>query len=207
MAFDLDGTLIDSRDDIADAVNECRVKHGLPPLSYELIGSYTGNGASKLMERSVPELLAKGANLDELMAEELDYYEARLVNKTRLYPGVLETLTQLQKKYHLAVITNKHLKHTNLILDKLGVQHFFSSVVGYGRITQRKPDPATLQLALEDTHATLEGSWMVGDHWPDMNLAKNTGIQACFCAYGVGNMGHFRAHAVIWSFPQLLSFA
>ena len=205
IAFDLDGTIINSQEDIADAVNECRMNHGLAPLLLETVTSYTGNGATKLMERSVPELLQAGLSLQDLLTEELGYYEKRLVNKTRLYPGVAETLPILANHFKLAAISNKRNNLSVAVLEKLGVLQYFSSVLGSGRIPEKKPQPEPIFFAAKETGATLEGSWMVGDNWTDMGAAQAAKIRGCFCAYGFGNMRNgYHADAVIYNFRTLL---
>lgn len=205
IAFDLDGTLIDSREDIADAVNEYRTMHGLPRLPLPQIVSYTGNGPVKLLERSVPELLKAAVTMEEMLEEEGECYHKRLVNKTRLYPGVLETMPRLAENYKLAVVSNKQDNFSRIILDKLGILPYITSVVGSGRIQEKKPEPQPMWLAMKECDAVAEGSWFVGDHWTDLGVARASGVRACFCAYGMGNMGGRRADAIIWDFSQILT--
>ena len=205
IAFDLDGSLIDSVDDIADAVNDCRRAHDLEALPRDIVKSHMGNGVRKLMEGCVPELLPH-FTLQQLADEEGVYYAKRIVDKTRLYPGGRETLERLvEMGYRLAAVTNKQTDLSEIILERLGVRGLFSSVVGGGRIPQFKPEPEPVLLALEESGAVAEGGWFVGDNWTDMGVARATGLRACFCAYGYGSMRETRADAVIWSLPQLLT--
>ena len=183
--FDLDGTLIDSRADLALAVNLTRQDFGLPPQSLEAVVACVGDGVRLLVERAIPEMPELW---DDMLARQREHYREHLLDQTRLYPDVKETLSALcGAGWKLGVVTNKPGVFTRPILDGLGVLGFFGAVVGGGDCPQLKPDPAPLQLAAAQMGVTLTpDDWMVGDHVTDLESGRNAGVLCCFCRYGFG---------------------
>ena len=183
--LDLDGTLIDSRADLATGVNLTRQDLGLPPLPPALIAGYVGDGVRRLLTRALPEC---PECLEEALELNHRHYCDHLLDATRLYPGTLEALTRLaQAGWALAVVTNKPRPFTDLILAGLGVAPLLAAVVGGGDSPALKPDPAPLHQALEACGARPEHSWMVGDHCTDLEAGRRAGLQRCYCAYGFGD--------------------
>ena len=183
--FDLDGTLIDSRADLATGVNLTRRDLGLPPLEAALIAGYVGEGVRTLLTRALPECPGR---LEEALELNHRHYCEHLLDETRLYPGVAPALAHLRDAgFRLAVVTNKPRPFTDLILEGLGVAPLLSAVVGGGDCPRLKPDPAPLRLALEQSQTTPEGSWMVGDHFTDLEAGRRAGLHTCFCRYGFGD--------------------
>jgi phosphoglycolate phosphatase len=183
--LDLDGTLIDSRADLATGVNLTRRDLGLPPLEPALIASYVGEGVRRLLTRALPECPGL---LEEALELNHRHYCEHLLDATRLYPGVAPALEHLRDAgFSLAVVTNKPRPFTDLILEGLGVAPLFSAVVGGGDCPQLKPDPAPLRLVLEQLQATPAASWMVGDHFTDLEAGRRAGLHTCFCRYGFGD--------------------
>jgi phosphoglycolate phosphatase len=181
--FDLDGTLIDSKLDLAHAVNATRAHMGEPPLEHELVYSYVGSGAPVLIRRAFP-----GASEEQLAAALqyfLDYYRDHMLDYTVLYPGVRETLEKLDNgARRLAVLTNKPVRMSTAILDGLNIgQHFFR-VYGGNSFEQKKPDPVGIETLLRETGARKENSVMVGDSAVDIRTARNAGISCCGVTYG-----------------------
>lgn len=182
--FDLDGTLIDSKLDLAHAVNATRAHLDLPPLEHELIFSYVGNGAPVLIRRvlgpEAPEDLVNHA-LEYFLA----YYREHMLDYTVLYPGVRETLEKLDNgERRLAVLTNKPVRISAAILDGLNVgQHFFR-VYGGNSFEQKKPDPIGIETLLREAGARKERTLMVGDSAVDIQTARNAGIPCCGVTYG-----------------------
>src|SRR4051794_41982951 len=127
IVFDLDGTLVDSRRDLADAANVVLQAHGCDPHSEEAIGRMVGDGAATLVARAFAA--AGRPQPPNALAEFLDVYNARLRRCTRPYPGVVEMLERLTGRYRLAVLTNKPLRSTREILDGLGLSRFFGERV------------------------------------------------------------------------------
>ena len=183
--FDLDGTLIDSRADLALAVNLTRQDFGLAPKPQETIVACVGEGVRVLVERAIPE---RPELWDDMLARQREHYRAHFLDQTRLYPGVREALSALcGAGWHLGVVTNKPGVFTRPILDRLGVLGFFGAVVGGGDCPALKPDPAPLRLAAAQMGVTLApDDWMIGDHVTDLEAGARAGIRRCFCRYGFG---------------------
>lgn len=183
--FDLDGTLIDSREDLALAVNLTRQDFGLPPKSLEDVLACVGEGVRHLITRAIPELPER---MDELLARQRVHYVAHMLDQTRLYPGVRETLQALRAAgWRMGVVTNKPGPVTRPILEGLGVLGYFGAVVGGGDCPALKPDPAPLRLAAAQMGATLDAEdWMIGDHFADLEAGRRAGVKRCFCRFGFG---------------------
>lgn len=181
--FDLDGTLVDSRVDLANSVNYTRVHLGLPPVSNELIYTYVGDGAFLLLERA----LGPECSEDEVRKAVdyfLEHYKLHLLDHTLLYPGVDDVLNLL-KGMVLAVLTNKPLGPSVAILKGLGVLEKFAYVYGGDSFEQKKPDPAGVLKILADTGISPQRSLMVGDSRNDILTGRNAGILTCGVTYGL----------------------
>lgn len=185
--FDLDGTLIDSRADLALAVNLTREELGLAPIPQAQVVGYVGEGVRRLLSRAIPELPER---LEQALAINQRHYRAHLLDQTRLYPGVAAALEQFRRRgTKLMVVTNKPRGFTDLILDGLGIAGLMAAVVGGGDVPVLKPDPSALLLALEQCGCAAAGSWMVGDHFTDLEAGRRAGMKRCFCRYGFGDPG------------------
>jgi phosphoglycolate phosphatase len=183
--FDLDGTLIDSRADLALAVNLTRAELDLPPIPEDQVVGYVGEGVRTLLTRAIPE---RPQQLERALAINQRHYRAHLLDRTRLYPGVMAALEQLrQRELPLMVVTNKPRAFTDLILEGLGIARLMAAVVGGGDCPGLKPDPAPLLLALERAGCAAAGSWMAGDHFTDLEAGRRAGLKRCFCRYGFGD--------------------
>ncbi len=183
--FDLDGTLIDSREDIALAVNLTRQDFGLAPHSLETVVSCVGEGVRVLIERAIPE---RPDLWERMLEHQRKHYLAHLLDHTVLYPGVREALGALRAAgWRIGVVTNKPGAVTRPILEGLGVLGCFDAVVGGGDCAALKPDPAPLHMAAARMGVSLVASdWMVGDHVTDLEAGARAGIRRCFCRYGFG---------------------
>lgn len=185
--FDLDGTLIDSRRDLATAVNLTRADLGLAPLEVDRVVGFVGEGVRRLLSRALPECPER---LEEALALNHRHYCAHLLDSTRLYPGVAAALTALRTRgIPLAVVTNKPRAFTDLILAGLGVAGQFQAVVGGGDCPRLKPDPEPLLLALAACGGSAGASWMVGDHFTDLEAGRRAGMKRCYCRFGFGDPG------------------
>ena len=183
--FDLDGTLIDSRGDIAHSVNLTRADYGLPPLPLAEVTKMVGNGMRQLMLRAMP---GHEDRIDELVANNRRQYESHLVVHTTVYPGVPEGLAALRALgCRMAVTSNKTSALIPKILDALGILHFFDVTVGGGDVPVLKPDPGLLFLAAERMGVpVLPTDWVIGDHYTDLEVGRRAGVRVCHCAYGFG---------------------
>ena len=184
--FDLDGTLVDSRRDLATAVNLLRAHYGLPPLDVNTITGFVGNGPNKLAERSL-----KGIDYNILEALDMlgKFYSEHLLDHTQLYPGIENCLDTLSSQgFVIAVATNKLQRFCGDILRHLGIMNYFDMVVGAGDIPL-KPAPDMLSHILEKTSSDPASSWIVGDNYTDLESGRRAGMQRCFAKYGFGNPG------------------
>jgi len=183
--FDLDGTLIDSRVDLANSVNYTRVRLGMSLLPNELIYSYVGDGASMLIRRAFGREPTE-AELKEALEIFLAHYKLHLLDHTVLYPGVLEALEGLAS-LNLAVLTNKPINPTNIILEGLGVKEKFAVIYGGNSFEQKKPDPIGVHKILKDTGTFRERTLMVGDSRIDIETGANAQIATCGVTYGLAS--------------------
>ena len=185
VAFDMDGTLIDSAGDIGAAVNRMRVSFGIDPLPRESVVRMVGNGARVLVARALAD--TPGTDLDEAFRRYRHEYDTHLIDETRLYPGVPEGLEELEAAgFRLAVFTNKPYKSTLFILKGLGIDRFFPVVVGADSGFPLKPAPEALYHILEAAGTDAACSWMVGDNWTDIDSGRAAGFRTAYCTWGYG---------------------
>jgi phosphoglycolate phosphatase len=184
LIFDLDGTLIDSKLDLAHAVNATRRSMGMEPLEHDTVYSYVGNGAPVLIRRA----LGPEATADEVATALeffLAYYRDHMLDYTTLYPGVRETLDILSENGRkLAVLTNKPVRISQAILDGLGIGPLFFRVYGGNSFEQKKPHPAGVEALLAESGASRQRALMVGDSSVDVLTARNASIPCCGVTYG-----------------------
>jgi phosphoglycolate phosphatase len=184
LVFDLDGTLVDSSRDIAAAANAAvrRVTPGFAPIPLDAILSFVGEGARVLVERCLDHV-GSALSADEVLPVYLECYAARLLDSTRLYPGVAEALDALVGPA-LAVLTNKPGDMSRAILEGLGVGARFARVWGAGDVAARKPDPAGLLDLMADLGAPAPETWMVGDSATDVGAARAAGVRVAGVTWG-----------------------
>jgi len=176
VVFDLDGTLIDSCKDIAQAANHCLRFVGLPECSEARICECIGDGSRVLLERA-SGLAAMDPRLDQMLQEFFVYYTAHAVDHTRLIPGAREVLDRLR---HLprALCTNKPRVTTGAVLEGLGIAADFDAVVAQGDVPQTKPHPAPLQRIAELLGVPCSRLVMVGDGPQDIECARAAGARS-----------------------------
>jgi phosphoglycolate phosphatase len=184
VVFDLDGTLVDSKQDLALSVNAMRCEMGLGPLPLDLIASYIGHGASELVRRSLGAL-GTGENIDKGMAFFLSYYRDHMLDHTAPYPGVPEALEKL-RTHKLAVLTNKPVIFSREMLTRLGFAPYFAFIYGGNSFPQKKPDPVGLHKMMEDLEVPAAQTLMVGDSDTDVLTGRNAGAWTCGVTYGFG---------------------
>jgi phosphoglycolate phosphatase len=182
--FDLDGTLIDSKLDLAHAVNATRAHMHLGPLDHEIIYSYVGNGAPVLMRRTLgPD--ASDAEVQRALEFFLEYYRQHKLDHTHLYPGVREALDELQATgTKMAILTNKPVNISRSIVDGLGASSYFFRIYGGNSFEQKKPHPIGVEALLEEARAAREKTMLVGDSSVDIRTARSAGIACVGCTWG-----------------------
>lgn len=198
LIFDLDGTLIDSKLDLAHSVNATRAHMGMPPLEFERVYSYVGNGAPVLMRRALGEQ-ATEAEVEEALEFFLEYYREHALDYTHLYPGVKESLEQLSGAGRkLAVLTNKPVRMSKAIVEGLGIGRYFFQVYGGNSFDFKKPNPIGVETLMGEAAITRELTMMVGDSAVDVNTAINAGVMSCGVTYG------FQPETLVNPKPDLL---
>ena len=184
LIFDLDGTLIDSKLDLAHAVNATRGHMGFPPMEHDTVYSYVGNGAPVLIRRALGPP-ASDADVQRGLDFFLAYYRDHMLDYTVLYPGVREALDRLlHAGVKMAVLTNKPVRISQAIVDGLGVGGHFQRVYGGNSFARKKPDPIGIETLLADCSAARERTVMVGDSAVDIQTARNAGVRSCGVTYG-----------------------
>jgi len=204
LIFDLDGTLADTRADLATGINRMRAHYNLPPLPLETVTGYIGDGIRKLVERS---LQGAAVDVDEALALNKKCYAEHLLDETALYPGVADGLRRLAEAGHaLAVLSNKPGDPSRIILKHLGVDRLFFRIIGGGDVPNLKPATDGISALMEESGAVAESVWMIGDHHTDLEVAHNAGIKSGFVTYGIGNPGEFTADQVWNGFEELTGY-
>ena len=185
LVFDLDGTLIDSRRDLADSTNELLAAHGAPPLPLEAVAGFVGDGARVLVERA---LAASGLalDLDRALADFLAIYDRRLLVHTRPYPGIVTALERVAVRAAMAVLTNKPGRPTRALLDAFHLTRLFQWIVGGDGDAPRKPDPASLLRMMHEAGVTRDATLMIGDSMVDVETARRAGARILVARYGFG---------------------
>ena len=183
--FDLDGTLIDSRQDLVDATNATRVHLGMSTLGDDLVASYVGNGAPTLIRRALGAG-ASDALVERGLAYFLKHYSTHLLDKTVLYPGVREALDEMKAaRVPMAVLTNKPTALSVAIVSGLGLSDHFFRIYGGDSFALKKPDPIGIDMLRHEMNAQREATLMVGDSHIDIKTARNAGVQACGVTFGL----------------------
>jgi phosphoglycolate phosphatase len=184
LIFDLDGTLVDSRLDLANAVNAMRARFGLSALGNERIYSYVGNGAPVLVRRALGAE-ASEALLAEGLAFFMEYYGAHDLEHTVLYPGVRESLDRFREAgKRMAVLTNKPTSMSTHILEGLEVVGHFFRIFGGNSFAQKKPHPIGVERLMREAGVDRARTIMVGDSAVDVATARNAVIACCGVTYG-----------------------
>jgi phosphoglycolate phosphatase len=189
VVFDLDGTLIDSKQDLVLSVNATLRAMGREELPTELVASYVGSGAPVLIRRALG-----GASTDNEQQRALQfflaYYNEHKLDCTRAYPGVKETLERLGDT-PAAVLTNKPVDISARILEGLGLAKFFRVIYGGNSFATKKPDPEGANTILKELGVAAHNVVMVGDSEVDVQTARNAGMISAIVNFGFGS--HDRA--------------
>jgi phosphoglycolate phosphatase len=200
LVFDLDGTLIDSAQDLCNSVNAALNEFQLGPLPDPAIAGFVGNGAPMLMRRS----LALAANCSLGQVEEdlfskayayfLQYYREHKLDFTYAYEGVLDALKALHELHDapggptrvMAVLTNKPVRPARGICEGLGLADYFLHIYGGDSFPVKKPDPLGLRSLMEETGSSPGETVMIGDSQVDVQTARNAGAWCIGCTFGFG---------------------
>ena len=187
IVFDLDGTILDSRLDLAESANEVLESYGAPPLAVDAIAPMIGDGARVLIQRA---LAAAGLDPDtaDALPRFLAAYDRRLLGHTRPYDGIEDVLRAAAAQAQLAVLTNKPGEPTRRLLDAFGLGGLFPFAVGGDAEFPRKPDPASLHFLMTSAGTTPATTLFVGDSMADVLTARAAGVPVCLAWYGYGHL-------------------
>jgi len=203
--FDMDGTLIDSRADLAATVNHTRRDLGLAELPEEDVLVHVGRGAKYLLAHAIPE---RAGEVDRLWEMFMGLYGEHMLESVQLYPTVRRTLEELADRgWLLGVNTAKPAFATRAIIEHFGLDRFFrGAVVAGGDCPEMKPSALPLRqcASLMRGHRLSSHDWMVGDNWTDMQCAANAGVKGAFCTFGFGRLEDSRYTVRINRMEELL---
>jgi phosphoglycolate phosphatase len=185
LIFDLDGTLVDSKQDLIDSVNATRGYMNMTPLPGPTVARYVGRGAMALIQSALGES-ASPTDVEKAHAFFINYYGEHMLDKTVLYEGVREALDALKEQGHtLAVLTNKPVRFSERMMEKLGLgRHFVRIYGGNSFEPKKKPDPVGIHALLSETGLRKEKTIMVGDSSVDIRTARNAAVRACGVTWG-----------------------
>lgn len=187
--FDLDGTLIDSRLDLVHSVNAALRHIGRPELPDDVIASYVGDGAPILIQRALG-----GEAIDDALVRQglqffLSYYREHKLDHTTVYDGVKQALASIQRASNgnprlMAVLSNKPVVPSRLIVEALGLGQFFTQIYGGNSFATKKPDPEGARKLLQENGARPEETVIVGDSHTDVETGINAGLWTVGVSYG-----------------------
>ncbi|NTV48591.1 MAG: HAD-IA family hydrolase [Geobacteraceae bacterium] len=201
--FDLDGTLVDSLEDLTDAVNHVRCVHARPPLTMDDVRRKVGKGARHLVQQILPDL--SGTDIDLALDLFLDFNRQHIADKSRLYPGILGVLHSLAARdIKMAVITNKNEDLSALILEFFGINDLFECLCGGDTYPERKPSPLPLLKVAEKLGVAYHECVMVGDSINDIEAGKLAGIASIGCTWGFGGDDELTGADTLACTPQEL---
>lgn len=205
--FDLDGTLIDSSQDIAWCANRTLASLGYAERDPAEIVGHIGWGVKPLLEKLMPGQAPE--RIAEARLKFLDFYREHLVVETTLYPGVVDILDHFTRDgKKMAIVTNKPEGLATSILDMMGLKGYFNLVLGGDSLPNRKPHPEPIEKAIKDLSAAPERTIVVGDSPVDCEAAKSAGAHAIGAAYGFRGKDELEAAGcdiIINDFPALKS--
>ena len=184
--FDLDGTLIDSRRDLADSANEMLAGYGASPLAENEIAAMIGCGAPTLVKRVIAAAGVE-ASLEEALGRFLSVYDGRLTRHTRPYEGIPQLLDDLHgQRISMALLTNKPREQSVKILEVFGLAKYFQWVVGGDGPWPRKPAPDGARFLMDQASTGPDETMLIGDSMVDLQTSRNAGVRICLARYGFG---------------------
>ena len=194
--FDLDGTLVNSLDDLANSANATLRAHSFPVHEVEAYRYFVGDGTRKLMERILPQKHAADTTfVEQFMSEYKDCYAQNLLQKTKPYDGIMEMLEELRRRgIPMAVCTNKHQSAAEMIVKTLFPHGIFQEVIGDQKGLPRKPDPQKVLHIMRNFGVTGKQTAYFGDTDVDMDTARNAGTFAVGVLWGFRPKEELIAH-------------
>lgn len=204
--YDLDGTLVDTKQDIAEAVNFMLARLGEPPLEAQDICRYVGHGLHHLIAHCLRTQEAR--RIEAGTALYRTYYATHLLDHSRLYPGVIDTLRYCQR-HHQAVLTNKPNPYSRELLIGLGIAEYFVEIIAGDSGYPKKPDPAAAHALMARTQASAQETLMVGDSPIDIETGQRAGVRTVGVAQGFVDRAELAAakpDVLVSDFSELLAW-
>jgi len=201
LVFDFDGTLVDTRRDIADSVNRTLKELELPTLEREILYTFIGKGVNHLMTQALKHVGYD--NLQRAIDVFMRHYEKHLMDQTALFPNCRETLEHFFNKEN-TILSNKPTRFINQILDALDYSDPFSTIIGGDLMPAKKPDPGGLLHILEEHKVRPEDALMIGDSLVDVETGKRAGIKTCGVTYGHAGRKALETAQADWIIDDLL---
>lgn len=196
LVFDLDGTLIDSARDIANALNHTLVRHHKNPVDYATIVAHIGEGLRKLLADFFPEHKDRPDEQEKLVREFLDDYEQQMMTHTKLFEGVESFFKRWTGP--IGIITNKNEIPARTLVKELGLSHLpWVQIFGADSLAERKPSPLPLQEMMKLAGRTPTQTVMIGDGTPDMISAQKAGVHAIAINFGYTDINVLRKHGAV----------
>jgi phosphoglycolate phosphatase len=187
LVFDLDGTLADTAEDLVATLNVILARENVPPVPVGNAGAVIGAGARAMIERGLAlgGVTVDEARLGDLFRDFLEHYGDNLVARTSLYPGAESAIEALRREgFLLAVCTNKMERHSQRLLEELGVAHHFGAICGRDSFAWAKPDPRHLTLTIEKAGGDPARAVMIGDSRTDVETARAAGLPVVAVTFG-----------------------
>lgn len=188
IVFDLDGTLLDTAGEVTDAINDAFNEVGLPAITLEQTRSWVGKGAPDFLQKALAFCnvqLATQQEFDQLLAIFYHHYEKRSGTNSQIFPHVAEALKELhQSGYKLALLTNKFLVGTELVLKAHQLHHLFDDILAGDSFPEKKPDPVGIHFLMDKYNFTAEEILYIGDSSTDVQTARNAGVEVWVVPYG-----------------------
>ena len=204
--YDLDGTLVDTREDIARAANHMLSQMALPELPAGEIAGYVGRGVfaliSNCLKSTDPKKVEKATRIYR------DHYAKHMLDHSRVYPGAVETLDYFKDR-HQMVLTNKPNPYSFDLLKALGVGDYFFDVVAGDEVYPKKPDPAAVFAMLKKFNLTPEQALFIGDSLVDIETARHAKIEVVVLTHGFSGLNELQSaspEGIAANFPELLDF-
>ncbi len=210
LVFDLDGTLIDTAPDLVETLNVIFAREGLPPVPFATARKLIGGGARAMIVRGVEAegRVLSPTQIERLFDEFIAYYTEHIADRSRPYPGLIETLDQLGRRGHrFAVCTNKLESLSVLLLKQLDLSGRFSVICGQDTFGVQKPNPDILRRTIRAAGGSPKHAIMIGDSETDVRTAKSAvvPIVAVDCGYTERPVAEFEPHRIISHFGELPS--
>ncbi len=188
--FDLDGTLVDSIDDLVLSANETRKLYNLPPLSKEKVSSFVGDGLNLFVERLFQD---SEVELNEAILKFKERYFLHLTDNTRFYRGIIECITTLKDKgYIVGILSNKTEKLSKLVVKQLGAESLFEFVYGGDSFPEKKPSPYPILEIMKKFKGEKSISYMIGDSCNDIISGNKAGVKTIAVTYGFNGTAHLK---------------